>query len=137
MIEEEIINDAIKVSMLSEDPDKKVGCIFISNLSNGTKFRLSSGYNHVPHELGLSCKDENGKTRPELIHAEAHALRGLLNKDLSNNDLELYTTLSPCIECAKLAFLCGIKRIYYRDLYKDISGLKFLNKLGIETKQLI
>ena len=48
----------------------------------------------------------------------------------------LYLTLSPCKECAKLIHQSGIKRLVYSKQYKDISGLKFLEKAQIEIQQI-
>jgi len=45
----------------------------------------------------------------------------------------LYITLSPCKECSKLIFQSGIKRVVYNKAYKDLSGVEFLKKAGIET----
>jgi dCMP deaminase len=48
----------------------------------------------------------------------------------------LYITLSPCKECSKLIHQSGIKRVVYKDGYKDTSGLDFLTKAGIEVAQI-
>ena len=48
----------------------------------------------------------------------------------------LYLTLSPCKECSKLVHQSGIKRLVYRNKYKDDSGLRFLEKAGVRIEQL-
>jgi dCMP deaminase len=48
----------------------------------------------------------------------------------------LYLTLSPCKECAKLIHQSGIKRLVYSKQYKDLSGLKFLEKAQIEIQHI-
>ena len=48
----------------------------------------------------------------------------------------LYVTLSPCIDCAKLIIQAGISRLVYLDEYRDISGIKLLNNVGIKVQQL-
>ena len=37
----------------------------------------------------------------------------------------LYTTCSPCKECAKLIIQAGIKRLLYRDVYRDEPQLAY------------
>jgi dCMP deaminase len=44
--------------------------------------------------------------------------------------------LSPCKECSKLVHQSGIKRLVYIQRYKDDSGLKFLEKAGVELAQI-
>ena len=48
----------------------------------------------------------------------------------------LYITMSPCKECSKLIHQAGIVKVVYHEAYKDDSGLKFLEKAGIELKQI-
>jgi dCMP deaminase len=44
--------------------------------------------------------------------------------------------MSPCKECSKLIHQAGIKRVVYANAYKDNSGLKFLEKAGVELLYL-
>ncbi len=46
----------------------------------------------------------------------------------------LCITLSPCKECSKLIHQAGIVRVVYHETYKDDSGLRFLEKAGIELQ---
>jgi dCMP deaminase len=48
----------------------------------------------------------------------------------------LYITLSPCKECSKLIHQSGIKRVVFKNGYRDESGLDFLRKAGIEVTQI-
>jgi dCMP deaminase len=48
----------------------------------------------------------------------------------------LYITLSPCKECSKLIHQAGIKRVVYATQYKDVSGIEFLERAGVEVVAL-
>ena len=48
----------------------------------------------------------------------------------------MYLTLSPCKECAKLIKQSKIRRVVFRDLYRDTSGIEFLQQHGVEVTQL-
>lgn len=132
------------VSSNSGDPHKKVGCFIMSNKFN----ILSVGYNKLPKNLkNLSYKDENDKTRPEVLHAEIVALGDLMqyqNIHSYENDGELikerrtlYTTLSPCMECARMIVASGIiNNVYYLEEYKDTKPLEFLRQNKIKIKQI-
>lgn len=77
------------------------------------------------------------KTKPEVLHAESNALLKLARYGgMGAEGGTLYTTYSPCPECAKLANQAGISRVVYRHRYRLTGGLDMLKQLGIETVQL-
>jgi len=66
------------------------------------------------------------------LHAEANAILKVASSTQSCKGATLYITLSPCKECSKLIHQAGIVRVVYREAYKDDSGLRFLEKAGID-----
>jgi dCMP deaminase len=76
------------------------------------------------------------KTKPEVLHAESNAIAKLARSNNSGKDADIFITHSPCIECAKLIYQSGIRRVYYNEDYRDDNGIRFLNKSGIEVKKL-
>jgi dCMP deaminase len=42
--------------------------------------------------------------------------------------------MSPCRECSKLIHQAGIRRVVYASEYKDLSGVDFLRKAGVEVE---
>jgi dCMP deaminase len=103
---------------------------------------ISDGYNGMPS----GWKDDvcevygpNGDliTKPELLHAESNALLKLCRHGgMGADGGTLYSTDSPCPECAKLANQAGIRRAVYRRQYRLTDGLDMLRTLGIEVVQL-
>ena len=75
-------------------------------------------------------------TRSEVLHAESNAIAKLAKSTESGENAELYITLSPCLDCAKLILQTGIKNVYYKDKYRDDTGIVFLEKSGIKVTQL-
>lgn len=71
------------------------------------------------------------------LHAEQNAILKAAKLGISINNATLYVTMAPCKTCAKLIAQAGIKRVVYLDKYKDMSGVEFLNKLGIAIEQYI
>jgi dCMP deaminase len=51
-------------------------------------------------------------------------------------DSDLFVTHAPCLDCAKLIYQAGIKRVWFRTAYRDHSGIDFLKKSGLEVEQL-
>ena len=113
------INIAEGVSTLSHCERKKVGCIIVS----GNNI-LSMCYNGTPTGMDNTCEDtelsldDSFQTRWYVLHAESNAIAKVAN---SSNDCfgsTLYTTMSPCRECAKLIIQAGIKRVVYKEIYR-------------------
>ena len=75
------------------------------------------------------------KTKPEVLHAESNALMKIARSTESSTGAALFCTHAPCMECAKLIYQAGIKKVYYRDTYKSNQGIEFLIKGGIEVEQ--
>ncbi len=75
-------------------------------------------------------------TKPEVLHAESNAIAKLAKSSDSGDGADLFVTHSPCIECAKLIYQSGIRRVYYGQNYRDDAGIKFLRMSGIEVEQI-
>ena len=106
---------------------KQVGALIVKG-----KMIISDGYNGTPTGFENSCEDDENDTKWYVLHAEANAILKVASSTQSCKGATLYITLSPCKECSKLIHQSGIKRLVYTNAYKDDSGLKFLEKAGIE-----
>ncbi len=106
---------------------RQVGAIVVKD-----RMIISDGYNGTPTGFENICEDDDGYTKWYVLHAEANALSKVASSTQSSEGATLYITLSPCKECSKLIHQSGIKRVVYQIAYKDDSGLKFLDKAGIE-----
>ena len=102
---------------------------------------ISYGYNGMPAGWDNNCEDEvfqqDGtsalKTKLEVLHAESNAIAKLAKSSNSGLGADLFVTHSPCLECAKLIYQSGIGRVWYGENYRDDSGIKFLEKSGVEV----
>ena len=97
---------------------------------------ISVGYNAVPEHINDPCELPDGTTDPRTRHAEKNALMGLLKAGISSKDAELFCTHSCCLFCSIDLVDAGIKKVYYRDVYRDSSGLDYLKRNGVEVEQL-
>lgn len=76
-------------------------------------------------------------TKPEALHAESNALMKIAeNGGIGAQGATLYTTESPCFECAKLIRQAKIKRVVFRNQYRLTAGIDFLRTRGVEVVQL-
>ena len=106
---------------------RQVGALLVKD-----KMIISDGYNGTPSGFENVC-EENGVTKPYVLHAEANAISKVAKSGNSSEGATLYVTASPCIECAKLIIQCGIKRVVYKDEYRLTDGIDLLKRAGIEV----
>jgi|TARA_B110000495_G_C22982308_1_gene577579 dCMP deaminase len=115
-------------SKLSHCKRKQVGSLIVKD-----KMIISDGYNGTPSGFENFCEDEDGYTKWYVLHAEANAIAKVSGSTQSTKGSTLYITLSPCKECSKLIFQSGISRVVYSKKYKDLSGIEFLIKSGVNV----
>ena len=108
---------------------KQVGAIIVKD-----KMIISDGYNGTPTGFENVCEDEEGSTKWYVLHAEANAILKVASSTQSCKGATLYITLSPCKECSKLIHQAGFKRVVYSRGYRDDSGLRFLEKAGVQIE---
>lgn len=120
---------------------------------------ISIGYNGMPAGWDNDCEDRiyanewsidnnhwdfqeedgtvyNLKTKPEVLHAETNAIAKLARSSDSGLGADMFITHAPCLDCAKLIYQSGIKRVWYGAQYRDSSGTEFLRKSGVEVEQV-
>ena len=106
----------------------KVGSLIVT--SDNTQV-LSLGYNGNAAGLSNVPKSEV-PGYSGLLHAEMNAL---LKMDYNNpKDKIMYLTLSPCEYCAMAIINSGIKKVIYKEAYRDDSGIKLLEQAGIKIE---
>lgn len=110
---------------------KKVGAIIVKDGAI-----ISDGFNGVPTGFDNKCEDENNKTHWYVLHAEANAILKVSKSTQSTDGATLYVTMSPCENCAKLIIQSGITKVFYKEEYRDLSGIEILKKVGVETTLL-
>ena len=152
---------AYQVSKLSYAERRKVGCVIVKDNQI-----ISVGYNGTPHVFNNTCEEDDNRfyenpdvaldlieqgftcdngcchkpnsiTKREVLHAESNALMKIAKSTLTSKESVLYTTTSPCFECAKLIIQSGVSKVYYCEDYRDMSGIELLEKAGIIVEQEI
>lgn len=67
------------------------------------------------------------------VHAEANAIAFAAKNGVSTDGATLYTTMAPCLDCAKLIVNAGITRVVAAAQYRDDSGTRLLHQLGVQV----
>ena len=102
---------------------------------------ISIGYNGMPAGWDNNCEHESIDvdkgliliTKKEVLHAETNAIAKLAKSSESGLGADLFVTHAPCMDCAKLIYQSGIKRVHYGLAYRDDSGIEFLQRSNIEV----
>ena len=110
---------------------RQVGAILVKD-----RMIISDGYNGTPAGFENVCEDENGVTKPYVLHAEANAITKVAKSSNSSDGATLYITDSPCMECAKLIIQAGIRRVVYAREYRIVDGVDLLRRAGIEVEKI-
>ena len=105
---------------------RPVACIAISNNK-----LVSVGFNDSA--LNMPTRDENKKTLPTVIHAEVNCLINYRGSD----EIILYCSYAPCVNCASAIIQSGIvKEVWYKELLNDNkAGVRLLRKAGIKCNK--
>ena len=124
----------------------QVGAVIVQD-----KHIIATGYNGTPH--GLPNCNEGGCARCMnrhkghvssgenkdaciCIHAEQNAIIQSAIYGASTEGATIYTTHSPCTQCAKMIINSKIKRIVYQQAFeKDPGALEVLAQAGLELKK--
>lgn len=105
---------------------RQVGALIVKN-----QMIISDGYNGTPAGFENICEDEENKTKPYVLHAEANAITKVAASNNNSTGATIYITASPCIECAKLIIQAGIKRVVFSEKYHTEEGIELLERAGI------
>jgi dCMP deaminase len=127
---------AQRTAELSSARRLKVGAIIVKD-----DRIISIGYNGMPagwdnnceHEVTGADKGHTLITKAEVLHAETNAIAKLAKSSESGLGADLFVTHAPCMDCAKLIYQSGIKRVHYGVAYRDNTGIQFLQQSNIEV----
>ena len=110
---------------------RKVGALIVKD-----KMIISDGYNGTPSGFENICENDEGFTKPYVLHAEANAITKIARSNNNSAGSTMYVTASPCIECAKLIIQAGIKRVVYGEKYRLTDGIDLLERAGVKVEYL-
>lgn len=128
MLDQRYLKMATIWSLNSYCNRRKVGALLVKD-----KMIISDGYNGTPAGFENICEDENNKTKPYVLHAEANAITKIAKSGNSSDGATMYVTSSPCLECAKLIIQAGIRRVVFNEEYRSEDGVNLLQRAGIEV----
>lgn len=126
------MNIACEVAKRSADPKTQVGAVLVKD-----NLILGIGYNGAPKNFKLSFDWNTTEKYKYVIHAEMNAIANSRRSGIDLYGSSLYVTHSPCNECIKLIVQFGIKKVYYKNKYKNFELTETIaENSGVELIQL-
>lgn len=126
------MNVAKSAALMSHANRKKVGAVLVEPQSSDI---LSYGYNGTPTGFDNTCEDNDGKTKPNVIHAESNALLKCAKTGKPVEGSILFVTMSPCTTCSISLIQAGVKEVVYVENYRNGEGLQILKEAGVKVSQ--
>ena len=124
-----------RIAQMSHAKRAKVGALLVKDNNI-----ISMGWNGTPSGFDNECEitniDGSLVTKPEVLHAESNCITKVAQSTQSSLNSTMYITISPCMDCAKLIAQSGVKRVVYKDFYRDKKSLDFLRRCGIIVDKL-
>lgn len=110
---------------------RQVGCVIVKD-----DRIISIGYNGTPPGHDNCCEDDQGATKPEVIHAEHNAIKKLEQSPETGDGATLFVTTAPCLPCAEMIRKSGIRHVCYDEMYRTDEGIRYLRERGIVVEHL-
>lgn len=126
---EYFMNIAEQVATRSTCSRKHVGAVIVRD-----KTILSTGYNGslrgAPHcdEIGHDIENDHCV---RTVHAEANAVAQAAKHGVRIDESEIYVTASPCLTCFKLVANAGIRKVYFKEFYRDARITEYAQQCGV------
>ncbi len=126
---EYFMNIAEQVATRSTCSRKNVGAVIVRD-----KTILSTGYNGslrgAPHcdEVGHDIENDHCV---RTVHAEANAVAQAAKHGVRIDEAEIYVTASPCLTCFKLIANSGIRKIFFKEFYRDNRITEYAQQAGV------
>lgn len=115
----------------SKDPNTQVGCQIVDRVTHRP---LSAGFNGMPPGM-LETPERWSREEKvsRVLHAEQNAI---CSSERSLVGSLLYTTLHPCLDCAKAILSARIAEVCYRDFRDFPEAASLLTEAGVVVRQL-
>lgn len=129
---ENYIEIAEAVSKRSHDAETQVGSILVNN---DTGAIIATGFN------GFVRGAPDGKlpnTRPDkykyIIHAEQNIVAHCARHGISMDNCTLVCTLTPCANCMRMLWQCGITSVVAKHKYRDFDDVLKLDDICVNEE---
>jgi dCMP deaminase len=112
------------IAELSYCSKRKVGALIVKDRNI-----VAYGFNGTVNGMPNICEGADGKTLPNVVHAEMNAV---IKAGTECNGADMYITLFPCEPCVKLMAQSGIKTVFYLQEHKPDNRIQLYGMCSIK-----
>jgi dCMP deaminase len=80
-------------------------------------------------------RDDDDRPCVKAVHAEVNCIAFAARHGLSTNGAVLFSTHSPCFECAKVIINAGIVEAHFKFQFRNEDGVELLKDAGITISE--
>jgi dCMP deaminase len=96
-----------------------------------------ANYGHHPTEDASQYEERISREGcRNATHAEANALAFAARHGVPTDRADLFVTVAPCENCARLLIAAGVRRVWFKEAYRVSQGFDLLEAAGIKILQL-
>jgi dCMP deaminase len=115
--------------------DKRIIATGYNGTPAGLKNCIDGGCKRCLERERNILKESERKDLCICIHAEQNALLQSAYHGMSTKGAVLYSTVAPCLQCAKAIANSGISSVVYAGSYSDELGLRLFKSAGIKVQR--
>lgn len=109
--EQELLKEAFKVALHSQDPSTQNGAFIINEIDNELQVQ-GVGYNTFPVLVSVTPERLERPLKYDFIeHAERNAIYDAARKGLTTNGGTMVVSWAACVDCARAVIQAGITRV--------------------------
>jgi len=119
------------VAKRSHDAETKVGSLLVNNNTGAIIATGCNGFIRGADDSKLP------NTRPDkypyIIHSEQNLIANCARHGISMENTMLVCTMSPCLNCMRMLWQCGITKVVVKEKYRDFDAVLAAKDMNVET----
>lgn len=120
------------VAKRSHDAETKVGSLLVNNITGAIIATGCNGFIRGADDSKLP------NTRPDkypyIIHSEQNLIANCARHGISMENTMLVCTMSPCLNCMRMLWQCGITKVVVKEKYRDFDAVLAAQDMNVETR---
>lgn len=119
------------VAKRSHDAETKVGSLLVNNITGAIIATGCNGF--VRGAVDSMLPTTRPDKYPYIVHSEQNLIANCARHGISMENTMLICTLSPCVNCMRLLWQCGLTKVVCKEQYKDFKEVCQMKDLSIDV----
>ena len=120
------------VSIDSSDTETQVGAVLVRKDSGAI---VGTGFNGFVRGAPDYVLPTSGEDKHQYMqHAEKNLMSNCIREGISARDCVVVCTHTPCVDCTRFLWQCGISEVIVRDIHSSFSKVEAMQDLEVHTE---